>query len=297
MQLPKYIPYLLAGIFIVSLASLYFLITNKKDTDNQSDVLSAQSGLLIALAKKLGADNPPSTSSAKESVAPALKTQEEEDKIIIISDKICFNKPLDADEKEFQNRFPNEIKKESQRSKQTLTSVIDKFLAGKNDFNQSEQDFYQDNQADIDTMVQDKKLFASVIDKLVAGKTDFTPAELEYQQNNPKGIEAELARIKKGSEKLASATPPHAANDRLKIILSFFENKIPKTVSEICKLYAEKTNTNPDKGNFSRILGKIVDDGFLVCQSAKNGAKVYHGLPDWFENKKLKPEYQQKIKA
>lgn len=307
----KAIPYILVAILLVGIASLILLWTNKNDTKEQTDILKDQSKVqsdhsqvLIGLAKKLIGDTAPAPQPAeakpekKAEEQPTIPlTVEEETSIIRIADKLCFGKELDAEENALAAIFPKQIKAESERSKNTLNSLISKFLSGSGskDFTQPEKDFYEDNQVDIDTMVQNGKLAASVISKIMAGNTDFSAEELQYQQNYPKQIEAELSRLKALAEKSKGSDPPSAADQRLKLILSFFEDGIPKTVTELSKLYASATKTTPSKGNASNIFGKLVEEGKLLCQKAGRGKPVYHGLPTWFENDKLKPEYQQKI--
>lgn len=323
----KALPYLVLAALVIGLISLYLLWENKNASKEQTDILkdqskvqSDQTTLLVAMAQKLTGENPlaqeidPSKVSAAApaaATAPAPEakklTQEEQDKIIMISDKMCFGKPLNADENVFSALFHDHIKREYEISKKTLATLVGKFLTDTKDFTTYEKDFYRDNQADIDTMVQDKKLaaqnekiFAMVISKLTSGQSDFSAAELEYQQAYPQAIEAELARIKGEAEKMKGANPPSAADDRLKMILSFFTDGIPKTVTQLSELLAKETNTKPNKGNSSPIFGKLVEEGKLLCQKKGPGHPVYHGLPQWFEKGKLKPEYQlktQKSKA
>lgn len=313
----KALPYLVLAALVIGLISLYLLWENKTASKEQTDILKDQSKvqgdqttLLVAMAQKLTGENPlapevhaSQVSQATSAPAPEPKklTKEEQDKIIMISDKMCFDKPLNADENVFSAFFQEHIKREYEISKKTLASLVSKFLTDTKDFTKYEQDFYQDNQADIDTIVQDKKsaaqnekLFASVISKLTSGNNDFSPAELEYQQNYPKVIEAELSRLKTEAEKMKGAGIPNAADERLKLILSFFKDGIPKTVTELAKLYADATDTKPNKSNSSILFGKLVEEGKISCQPAGKGKAVYHGLPGWFEKDKLKPEYQQK---
>lgn len=86
-----------------------------------------------------------------------------------------------------------------------------------------------------------------------------------------------------------------ASGERLKIILGFFDDGVPKTVTDLANLYAEKTGTKVNKGNISTIFGKLVKNHQLVCTKAGKDSKVYHGLPEWFNGSKLKPEYKSKI--
>lgn len=227
------------------------------------------------------------------------KTEEEQYQIEAIADKICFGKELNEEEKKFQKKFNNDINIELKRSQTILGNILNKFLSGAKDFDEFEKEFYEFYQADIDTIIQNRKCFDSVIKKLTEGITEFTAEELQCQQNYPKEIEAVLAKIQKekekGSQGLSKANPPLAAGERLKIILSMFDDGIPKTVTELAQLYADKTKTKVNPGNVSTIFGKLVDDKKLLCQKIGKNNKIYHGLPEWFEKGKLKPEYKQKI--
>lgn len=292
--------YLLIAILIIGAICLYFLFKNNKDMDGQSS-------LLIAMAEKLNDGSP----SEKEEIEDRPKTkfkqsnkptQEEEYQITAIADKLCFSKPLDPEELEFQKRFPKEIQEELEVSQKTLGTLIYKFLNSVKEFDVKEQEFYEVNKEEIDLIVQNRMLFDSIIKKITTGITDFTAQELEFQQVYGQHIEAELARIKQGSQvasnsqDLKGANPPTAADQRLKTILSFFDDNIPKTVTELANLYAQATNTKAHTSNRSGDIGKLVDEGKLMCTkpTGKNG-KIYHGLPNWFDGKNLKPEYKSNI--
>lgn len=286
---PKYITYLLIAILIIALACLFFAFTNKKDTDSQSD-------LLRAMAEKLRVENQSDKNESKhnKSEQAIAKTEEDEIQIIRIADIICFGEELDADEKKFYKRFKSDIDKELEYSRGTLSSIIEKFMSDKNDFSDDQKKYYEVNQEKIDYIIQHKKYFNSLIKKLIEGATDFSTEELQFQENYPKEIEAELKRLKKTSDnKLSKANPPLAAGERLKIILSLFDDGIPKIAAEIARLYAKKTDTKVHTGNMSGIIGKLVDDHKLL--NVKIDSKFYLAPPEWFDGRKLKPEYKEKI--
>lgn len=284
--------YLIIAILVCVVACLYFLFTNKKDTNDQNN-------LLLAMAEKLRVGDVDSSENKQQVQQAPQKTEEEQYQIEAIADKICFGKELNDEEKKFQKKFNNDINIELKRSQTILGNILNKFLSGSKDFDEFEKEFYEFYQADIDTIVQNRKCFDSVIKKLTEGITEFTAEELQCQQNYPKEIEAVLAKIQKekekGSQGLSKANPPLAAGERLKIILAMFDDGIPKTVTELAQLYADKTKTKVNPGNVSTIFGKLVDDKKLLCQKIGKNNKIYHGLPEWFEKGKLKPEYKQKI--
>ena len=286
--------YLLIAVVIIGLACLYFLFTgNKKDNDRDS--------LLLQMARKLGASDfmeeeyPEKKSQGKQQSRPEPTEEEEEVYITSIADKLCFSKPLDAQELEFQKRFSKEINDELANSKKVLAILVNKFMTDVKEFDTFEKEFYEANKEEIDQIINNHKLRDSVIQKLLDGKNDFTAEELQFQQTYASYIEQELAKRKQPPVSLQGANPPMAADQRLKVILSLFEDKVPKTVTQITELYAELTSTKPHTGNRSVDLGKMVDDGLLKCTKAGKDKKVYHGPPDWFEGKLLKEEYKQNI--
>lgn len=289
MQVPKYITYILIALLIIGLVCLYFLFENRKNTGEQSS-------LLLAMAKKLeGIPEKEKRAENKTEYKEKSITDEQQDMIVSIADKLCFDKELSEDENKFYKDFSVEIEKEMENSQKVLSAVINKFLSGSKDFDEYEKEFYEYYPNEIDSIVQYEKLFQSVITKLTTGPTEFSDQELEFQQNYPKEIEKELARIKKESENKKGANPPMAPGQRLKTILEFFNDGFPRTVTDLAKLYAEKTNTGINKGNMSTIFGKLVKDHKLICIKAGPDGKVYHGLPEWFDGKKLKPEFQKNI--
>lgn len=285
--------YLLIAILIVALVAVYFLFTNKKDTNDQSN-------LLLAMAEKLGSlpAKTTTTKPQKEKVHEPVKeiepTEEEWNGIVAVSDKLCFGKPLNDEEDNVLHNFKPFIDRELSNSKKALAIIINKFLTGITEFDDFEKEFYTANQEDIDTIVQNKKYFDSIVKKINDRTDDLSEEELQYKNTYNTEIERELDRINnKGA--LKGANPPLAAGERLRTILAFFDDGIPRTVTELANLYAEKTNTKVSRGNMSTLFGKLTDQGKLLCTKAGKDNKIYHGLPEWFDGKKLKPEYKQKI--
>lgn len=251
--------YLLIVVLIVVVAVLYFVYNNKKEVSSQSD-------LLLAMAKKIGTQP---VHKQAESNEPPEETEEDGFEIVRIAEKLYRHEPLTAKEKKFQSLFQNQIEEELAYCNQ----------------------------------------FYPLVKKFVDGVTEFTDAEKEFYDNNSSAIEAELNRIKESSNPdnspthqltnsptLSGGNPPLAQGERLKVILGFFEDGIPKTVTDISSLYAQKTGTAPSKGNMSTIFGKL-EGKELMCEEIKHNSrwKIFYGLPEWFDGKKLKKEYKQKI--
>ena len=288
--------YLLIAILIVGLIALYFLFTNKKETGDQSN-------LLLAMAQKLGSVHSPQEAQLEKELVEKIEerykpTEEEEDQITNIADKICFSKDLSQEEEQFKQQFGQEIASELEISRKVVEILINKFLTGVKEFDDFEKEFYEANKDDIDQIVTSRMILDSIIKKLVAGNTDFTEIELEYRENYAQYIEQQLSRIKKSTPSFKGANPPSAADDRLKLILSFFDDGKAKSITDLAKLYAEAMGTKPHTGNASMIFGKLVDDGKLKCTRKKDSTgRIYHGLPGWFEKDNLKPEHKPIILA
>lgn len=79
------------------------------------------------------------------------------------------------------------------------------------------------------------------------------------------------------------------------IILTFFEDDIPKQLSAIDKLLSEKTGTKPNKGNTHSLMKEMLKSEKIETYNVKKGDKVFYVLPDWMDGKKLKKEYLNKI--
>lgn len=317
--------YLLIALVAIGLVCLYFLFTNHKKGNDRDN-------LLVAMARKLGATEPDDVDpeekkQSQNSASEAAPTEEEEVQITNISDKLCFSKALTQEETEFQKRFPQEIQEELMISRQVLGILINKFMAGVKEFDNFEKEFYEANKEEIDTIIHNRKVMDSLITKLIEGKTDFTAEELQCQQNYPQYIEQALAQIRNAPgtvqppaafaapvelpagpgayqppivdppAPLTGANPPLAAGERLKMVLSFFDDKRPKTITELAQLYAGTTQTKLHTGNMSIIFGKLVEEGKLMCTKAGKDKKIYHGPPEWFEKKALKKEFKDNIKS
>ncbi len=290
--------YLIIAILIVALACLGLLIWNKSATDGQSHLLMAMASHLksTSTAKK-------PVEEIKENIEPELtKTKDEEAWIASIADRICLGVELKPEDEKIKNKFPEEVKKEMEKSKQVITTLVNKFVSGSRNFDNYEGEFYDYYKDYIDPIIlaqKEKLTFDSIIKKLLAGTPDFTPAELQYQENHPQKIEKELERLKKGNPDpdLKGANPPLVPGERLKIILGLFKDGVPRINKELAILYAEKTKTKPHTGNMTLTFGELVKTGQLINIKIKVGkqTKVYYGLPEWFNGKKLKPEHQQKI--
>lgn len=263
MQFPKYITYLLIAILIIGIACLYFAFVNKKDTNAQSD-------LLLAMADNLsGKKGNQQSAVSKEQPQPEEDKEEiEEDNntTVEVADKLYFKKPLTIFETKYAQAFKPEVDQEFAFAN-NFYPLCDKFAAGITEFSDEEKSFYEENTELVDNYVNDLK------SKMAASQSTNPPVS---QSTN-----------------LSKANPPMTAEERTKIILSLFEDNVPKTVSEISSLYAAKANRSDSRGTMYGYLTKLEQAGIVLQQ--KIATKVYYGIPEWFDGKKLKPEYKKKI--
>lgn len=262
MNFPKINMWLLIVVIAIGLACLYFLITNKKKTDSQQSVTD----LLLDLSKNIN------YKEAKE--VTEEKADADFERVKEISEKIYFKKPLTAGDLEFKQNNEAEIA-EDLKYCALFYPLVDKFLKGEKDFTDSEKEFYEANKEEVD----------GHLNRL---KTTETTLPIAHAQLN------EIT----STQDLKKSSPPMAKEEREKLILSMFEDGVPKNVSELADQYSRLTNTKPSKGNISTMFGKM-EGTLLLCQEIKHGSrwKVYYGLPQWFDGKKMKKEYKLKIKA
>lgn len=259
---------------------LFLMFRNKKDTN-------AQSSLLMAMAEKLKV-NGNDTLPAQQPQELHIQPQEVNSETIRIADKLYFNIPLTKSENNYYTAFTQAIDTEYDFSKQ-FHPLVQKFVDGNVQPTEEEKIFYEANKDLIDAEVQKKKL-------QVPSSKHEENSEIDWGiLNNPpiKNKNNYYAAIK-------GANPPLAADERLKIILSLFEDEIPKTNTQLAQLYSIKTGT-PVSVGISNVFGRLEGKQLLYQElntPSKDGRKhpkKYYGLPEWFDGKKLKPEYKNKV--
>ena len=203
--------YFVSVLFILLIIIVVFLLFR------MNKILNAQTTLMVGMAQKLGITDLPVLPAGK---IKDKETPEESEMIAEIADKIYDGKELNDEEKEFKEKFKNEIKEEIE------------LLKGGNKNN---------------------------------GETK----ETKVPKNTPK---------KKERKKIS----------REDSVLSLFEDGIPKTSIELINLYAEKRGTKPN-GSVHIVFNKMVKDNNLGRYNN------YYGLIDWFDGKKMKKEFSEKI--
>lgn len=277
----KFERYILIVILIVAIAILYFVYNNKKDTLSQSD-------LLLAMAKKMQVANVSeiveNSKSEKDNKIQDTQeeTEEESKEIVRIAEKIYSGSgDLTKQEKEFQYRFSEEIQEEIEYCSQ-FYPLVQKFVSRQTEFTDLEKQFYENNSDAIE----------HELNKIKSAQSSHESITKDDEQKHPSVVllNASASNIPEGGN------PPLAQGERLKIILGFFEDGVPKTVTEISELYAQTTGTIASKGNMSTIFGKL-EGKELLWEKIKHNSrwKIFYGLPEWFDGKKLKKEYKQKI--
>lgn len=253
--------YILIAVLVVVIAILYFVYKNKQETGDQSN-------LLLAMADKLGASSEP------EAKADTYKITEDDNTTVTIAEKLYFKKGLTQIESEYYHVYKDQVEAEFEFSK-SYHPLVNKFVIGATEFTDDEKAFYDANKDIIDAEVERRK-------EMNANKAIIVPLH--------PADETDPAIIK-------GANPPMARGERLKVILSFFEDGVPKSVTQLSELYAAHTGSPVNKGNMSSMFGKLEGKELLHQDIQKDGRwRVYYGLPEWFDGKKLKKEYKLKIK-
>lgn len=261
--------FLLIAALIILAAIFYFVFINKKE-------MGFQNNALALMLKKMGVQNEtesPTTQQLDNStIELAEPTEADWTKIYSISEKIFNGKTLTKTEIKFQEKFAQYIKDDLEFCRQ-FYPLVEKMIQHAT-LNEEETEFYKANQEQVDAEVKHREDSKSQIPSSKFQKT---------AEENPK---SEIQ-----NPKLNGANPPMATQERRKLILSFFEDKIPLTAKAINNLLKEKTGRDNAK-NIYRILGPL-EHKFILPFKYKE--IIHYGLPEWFDGKKLKQEFRNKI--
>lgn len=263
------------GILIVVVialgACLYLLFQNKKDTNTQNNALA------LLLKKLTGEAANEFTEESKEASikTPAEPTDKDWEKIFAISEKIYKDQKLTKSEEAFYTKWKEKIDSDIEFCKQFYPVVL-KFMDGQ-ELTDEDREFYETNQEEVDKEVNHRK-----------GKLADTGSE--KPEDNVSLVPQSSASQHQSSD-LNGAKPPLAIEERNRIILSLFEDGIPKTVKKLHDLF--KAQTGHDYGkNAYRVFGSM-EGKFITAY--KKGDKTYYCLPEWFEGRKLKSEFKNRI--
>ena len=184
----KFDRYLLIAILVVAVIAVVLIFISRKENNEHHD---SQDDLLLAMAAKLRATpviNESEVQEVKENKTSANKnkpTEDEEEQMIAIADKICFNQQLTAEEKALQEKFPKDLQKRIEQSRQILGNIINKFVAGSNDFDEYEKEFYETFQEQIDNIMNFKKSVDAIALKISNGITDFLLKSSNFSKTTP----------------------------------------------------------------------------------------------------------------
>lgn len=282
--------FLLIVVIIGIGVALYFLFTNKKDNARQNDALA------VILKSIYGEEIPAKEEKVekKKEELPAEPTEKDWEQIYAISEKIYFKKPRTEFEKKFQKRFDTYINADVEYCNE-FYPIIDKMIAD-TELNAIENEFYKVNKEDVDKEVYFRNLKA--VTKKLSSKEELNEKEKEFYEANKEKISTKLSLYIENNNnevsqltELAKSNPPLAVEERNKQILSFFEDGIPKTVPQISELFKSATGHDYAK-NIYRVLGSL-EGKFLTPY--KHGKITYYCLPEWFDGRKLKPEFKNAI--
>lgn len=262
--------YILIAVLVVVIAILYFVYKNKKDTGDQSS-------LLLAMADKIGAvkyEAPieEENETIQETEQSNALSEEEWNDIVRIARSRYFKKPLSQWDKKTEEKFKDAIADEIEYCNQFYPILYKLKLHLQ--LTEEEINFRD-------------KYIAEFEDELQ--KNNF---EIE-SNNKPDEVDSPNTEDTHSDQQstISKATPPLASDEKLKIILSLFEDGVIKMVSEMADLYFKKSGVKLHAN--SSLFGRLEDEEKIKCQHIphRGSDRVFYGLPEWFEGKKLKKEY------
>lgn len=256
--------YILIGLMIVVL----FILTR------MNKVMSLQTTLLVGMATKLGVSSDDDDVQIrrpvkKEVEEPQGETEEESNQIIDIAEKIHNGIKLTKKETEFKARFEKEIEEELQECIEDDMKSIAEDIKNGVEITKDDFVFYNGNHA----RLKEKLELAELVTE------DIKIKEAEEPDTN--------------TEKVA----PENEHERKHLLLSFFDDGIPRANSQLAVMYAKVTGLVPSTGNTAKILDVLLEEGKLKNKKmlSQSRNKVFYGLPHWFEGNKFIKEYLIKI--
>lgn len=272
MNFAKINTFLLIAVIIILAGIFYFVFVNKKDMNALWDILQPVS--------KKGAKDKAEASEEQQEVEtvpaePANPTPEEWTDIYAISEKIYFKKPLTVYEKKLKDKFSGQVANDLEFCNE-FYPVVEAVQTG-TELRDTQKAFYEVNKEQVDAEVEHRKKLADTSAPHSAGK--------EQPEAGKEQAEA------KQSGNMEKGKPPLAIAERNNLILSFFEDKIPKTAKKLYELYTEATNHDYGK-NWYRVMASL-EGKFLTPQ--KKGKITYYCLPEWFDGRRLKEQYKLSI--
>lgn len=260
-------------MLILIIAVLFILFRMNK-------VMASQTNLMMGMAHHMGVaglpppqtvtDKKQKTASPPETNQPATETKEDSDEIVRIAEKLAHGKSLNRKEKEFQDRFKAQIEEEMGYSiEEELIRIATELKKDGAEVTQDDMDFYR----------QHIHAFKERLDATMVIDFDVQKITVKPSQE------------KRKPEALDEAGKKH-------LILSFFDDNIPKSLTSLAKLYADKTGFALSTGNTAKLLDKLLEEKKLHNEKRLYQSRhvVMFGLPHWFEKNKLKKEFIKNLK-
>lgn len=307
---------LLIVVIVIAAGILYLLFMNKKSSDRQDDALAEILKQVRGDRSYEEEESITSLQSSAPSPSASEPTAEEWNLIYSASESIYRHATLSPKEATVYKKFGNLVNDDLEFLK-VFYPVCDKFEKGEA-LTDDDKAFYEANAALVEKEINHRKEKAAGSKlKAEGSKESAETSQLTEQPEIPAAEESSLeSRTLKPElpnpgdtsdlerlpplnhsapplppEELQRANPPLAQQERNQIILSFFEDGTPKTAKSLLELFKGRTGHDYGK-NMHRVLGSM-EGKFLT--PLKVNKITYYCLPEWFEGRKLKPEYKQKM--
>ena len=259
-KLTKFLPYIFLAVVVYILWSI-------------SRVQNAHTALLIQMAGKLGI--PPNDHVAEihpspQAITPKKETQEpptetEDERIVRIAEKIYSGKNVSKADQSFYAQFSKDIEEEVQFFLEDDLRTISEKITNGQEISEEEVALYQKHYTDLSGKLSLKEL---------------TIADVKI-----------IPTVKK------EIIEPQTKEERKHIVMTFFEDGMPKIIGTIANLYADKTGLAVSTGNTAKLLDSLLEEKKLMNQKILHNKrnKVFYGRPEWFDGKKFQKEYLKKI--
>ena len=265
-KLTKYLPYIAIAVVVYILWSM-------------SRVQNAHTALLIQMAGKLGilpndqsVGIPPEaiksfhvTTPQKQAPETPAETESEDERIVRIAEKIYSGKNVGKADQSFYAQFSKDIEEEVQFFLEDDLRTISEKITNGQEISEEQVDLYQKHYTDLSGKLSLKEL---------------TIADVTI-----------IPTVKK------EIIEPQTKEERKHIVMTFFEDGMPKIIGTIAKLYADKTGLAVSTGNTAKLLDSLLEEKKLMNQKILHNKrnKVFYGRPEWFDGKKFQKEYFKKI--
>lgn len=273
MNFAKINTFLLIAVILILAGIFYFVFVNKKDMNALWDILQpvSKKGTKDKAREPSEEQAEPEASNLKPETGVIEPSEDDWKFIYSISEKLYFKKPLTVYEKNLKDKFPEQIAKDLEFCNEFYPVVV--AMVDGTELTDDQKAFYEVNKEDVDAEVEHRKNIVGSQQQAI-GK--------EQPESGKQGT---------GSDNLEKGKPPLAIAERNNLILSFFEDKIPKTAKKLYELYTAATGHDYGK-NWYRVMASL-EGKFLTPQ--KKGKITFYCLPEWFDGRKLKDQFKISI--